>query len=163
MKGNKEQRSPESSLTERRCLKKLYLSFHKEENIPLQEDQQYISTMGLTVLQCFLDRGYSEHKSSSLFSNPSSTLLQNPFQSTASLTGLFSCTQSCPTLYDPLGLYVAHQAPLSMGFCRQEYWSRLPFPSPGVLPDPGIEPASLVSPILPGRFFTISATWEAPL
>ena len=37
---------------------------------------------------------------------------------------------------------VAHQAPLSMGFSRQEYWSRLPFPSPGDLPDPGIEPRS---------------------
>ena len=37
---------------------------------------------------------------------------------------------------------VAHQAPLSMGFSRQEYWSRLPFPIPGDLPDPGIEPAS---------------------
>ena len=35
---------------------------------------------------------------------------------------------------------VAHQAPLSMGFSRQEYWSGLPFPSPGDLPDPGIEP-----------------------
>ena len=37
---------------------------------------------------------------------------------------------------------VAYQAPLSMGFCRQEYWSGLPFPSPGDLPDPGIEPGS---------------------
>ena len=40
---------------------------------------------------------------------------------------------------------VAHQAPLSMGFLRQEYWSGLPFPSPGALPDPGIEPVSLAS------------------
>ena len=37
---------------------------------------------------------------------------------------------------------VAHQAPLSMGFSREEYWSGLPFPPPGNLPDPGIEPAS---------------------
>ena len=37
---------------------------------------------------------------------------------------------------------IAHQAPPSMGFSRQEYWSRLPFPSPGDLPDPGIEPRS---------------------
>ena len=49
---------------------------------------------------------------------------------------------------------VALQAPLSMGFSRQEYWSGLPFPSPGDLPDPGIEPASLASPALPGGFFT---------
>ena len=48
--------------------------------------------------------------------------------------------QSCPTLCDPWT--VAHQAPPSMGFSRQEYWSGLPFPSPGDLPDPGIEPRS---------------------
>ena len=43
------------------------------------------------------------------------------------------------------------QAPLSMGFVRQEYWSGLPFPSPGDLPNPGIKPAS---PALEGGFFT---------
>ena len=48
---------------------------------------------------------------------------------------------------------VALQAPLSMGFPRQEYWSGLPFPAPGDLPNPGIEPVSLVSPALAGRFF----------
>ena len=46
---------------------------------------------------------------------------------------------------------VACQAPLSTGFSRQEYWSRLPFPAPGDLPYPGIKP---VSPALAGRFFT---------
>ena len=49
---------------------------------------------------------------------------------------------------------VALQAPLSMEFPRQEYWSRLPCPSPGDLPNPGIKPASFVSPALTGRFFT---------
>ena len=49
---------------------------------------------------------------------------------------------------------VAHQAPLFMGFPRQEYWKGLPFPPPGGLPNPGIKPASLVSPALAGRFFT---------
>ena len=43
---------------------------------------------------------------------------------------------------------------LSMEFFRQEYWSELPFPMPVDLPDPGIEPESLVSPVLAGRFFT---------
>ena len=43
---------------------------------------------------------------------------------------------------------VAHQAPVSMGFFRQEYWSWLSFPPPGGLPDQGIEPMSLISPIL---------------
>ena len=55
---------------------------------------------------------------------------------------------------------VAHQAPLSMGFSRQEYWSGLPCPPPGDLSDPGIEPQSLTS-ALAGRLFTIGATWEA--
>ena len=57
---------------------------------------------------------------------------------------------------------VARQAPLSMGFPRQEYWSGLPCPPPGDLPDPGIKPASLTSPALAGGFFTTSAPWEAP-
>jgi len=49
---------------------------------------------------------------------------------------------------------VAHQTPLSMGFSRQEYCSGLPFPPPGDLPNPRIEPTSLVSPTLSGEFFT---------
>jgi len=49
---------------------------------------------------------------------------------------------------------VVCQAPLSMGFSRQEYWSGLPFPTPGDLPNPGIELASLASPALAGGFFT---------
>ena len=64
-------------------------------------------------------------------------------------------TQLCPTLSTPLT--VARQAPLSMGFSRQEYWSGLPFPPPGDLPDPGIEPVFLTSPALAGRFFTTVA------
>ena len=48
---------------------------------------------------------------------------------------------------------VARQASLSMGFSRQEYWSGLPFPSPGDLPDPGIKLRSLASPASAGRFF----------
>ena len=56
---------------------------------------------------------------------------------------------------------VAHQAPPSMGFSRQEYWSGLPCPPSGDLPDPGIKPAFFTSPALAGGFFTTSATWEA--
>ena len=56
---------------------------------------------------------------------------------------------------------VAHQAPLSMVFARQTYWSGLPCLPPGHLPDPGIEPASLTSPALTGRSYTTSTTWEA--
>ena len=56
---------------------------------------------------------------------------------------------------------VALQAPLSMGFSRQEHCSGLPFPSPGNQSHPGIKLASLKSPALPGGFFTTSTTWEA--
>ena len=58
-------------------------------------------------------------------------------------------------------LAAAHQAPLSMGLSKQEYWSGLPCPPPGDLPDPGIKPTSPTSPALAGRFFTTSTTWEA--
>ena len=58
---------------------------------------------------------------------------------------------------------IACQAPLSMGFSREEYWSGLPCPPLGNLPDPGIEPMSLMSPAWTGRFFTTTATWEALL
>ena len=56
---------------------------------------------------------------------------------------------------------IAHQASLSMGFSRQEYWSGLQYPPPGDLPDLGTEPLSLMSPALAGGFFISSATWEA--
>ena len=56
---------------------------------------------------------------------------------------------------------VARQAPLSMEFSRQKYWSGLPFPSPGDLPNPGIEPMSLAPPALAGVFFITGATREA--
>ena len=62
---------------------------------------------------------------------------------------VYSVAQSHPTLVTPWT--VAHYAPLSMGFSREEYWSGLPFPSPGTLPDPGMEP---VSPALADKFCT---------
>ena len=60
--------------------------------------------------------------------------------STLLITGGGLVARLCPTLVTPQT--VAHQAPLSMGFSRQEYWSGLPSPSPGDLPDPGTEPGS---------------------
>ena len=56
---------------------------------------------------------------------------------------------------------VACQEPLSMGFSRQEYWSGLPCPPPWDVPDPGIEPTSLMSPASSGMFFTTRATWTS--
>ena len=63
------------------------------------------------------------------------------------------CVLSCVHLF-ATPWTVAFQAPLSMGFYRQEYWSGLSFPPPGDLPDPGIEPASPVSRVLVVGFFT---------
>ena len=63
----------------------------------------------------------------------------------------FSSVQLLATLWT-----IAHQAPLSTGFPRQEYW-----PPPVDLPDPGIELTPLMSPALAGRLFTTRATWEA--
>ena len=68
----------------------------------------------------------------------------------------FSPVQLCATLWTG-----ACQAPLSLGFSRQEYWSGLPCPPPGNLPALGIKPASLMSLALAGRLFCTSATWDA--
>ena len=57
---------------------------------------------------------------------------------------------------------VACQAPLAMGFSRQEYWSGLSFPPPGDLPNTGIKPASAASPALAGRFFTTEPPGKPP-
>ena len=58
---------------------------------------------------------------------------------------------------------VAHQAPLFMAFSRQEYWSGFSCPSPGDLPDPGMESTSLMSPAVAGRFFTTSTNLDSIL
>ena len=67
------------------------------------------------------------------------------------------CMHACSGMSDSFQppWTVTYQAPLSMGFPRQEYRRGLPFPSPGDLPNPGIEPVSPVSPALVGGFFTI--------
>ena len=67
--------------------------------------------------------------------------------------------KSYPTLCNPMDC--SRQASLSMGFSRQEYWSGLPCPPPGDVPDPGSKPVSLTSPALAGRYFSPRATWEA--
>ena len=67
------------------------------------------------------------------------------------------CAQSCLILCNAMD---CSQAPLE--FSRQEYWSEVPFPTPGDLSYPGIEPTSLESPALAGGFFTSSTIWEDP-
>ena len=82
------------------------------------------------------------------------TSVQNLSMYTMQLTYLYSVRKyvlSCVQLFAAPWM-VAHQAPLSMGFPRQEYWSGLLFPPPGDLPDPGIKGASLSC--IAGRFFT---------
>ena len=69
--------------------------------------------------------------------------------------------QSCPTLR--YSVDCSPSGSLSMGFSRQEYWSGLPCCSPGNLPNPGTEPASLMFPALPGRFFTSTTTLKRVL
>ena len=67
--------------------------------------------------------------------------------------------QSCLTLCDPMDCSLPGSS--IHGVFRQEYWSGLPCPPPGHLPDPFIEPTSLMSPALAGGFFTTRTTWEA--
>ena len=85
-----------------------------------------------------------------------------PSDSTTTLRegGGGAVAKSCPTLVTPRT--VARQAPLSTGFSRQEYWSGLPFPSPGDRPDPGIKPASPLSPELAGGFLTTEPPGKPP-
>ena len=94
---------------------------------------------------------------SSTFAYMISIILKCNFNSNISNSSSCSVTKSCQTLCNLWT--IACQAPLSMGFSRQEYWSGLPFPPPGDLSHPEIEP---VSPPLAGRFFTTRAIWEVP-
>ena len=84
------------------------------------------------------------------------TLTQNTFSSIKNLycvrMCVHACAQSCLTLCDPRDC--SPPSSLFMEFSRQEYWSRLPLPTPGALSHPGIEPASPVPPASAGRFFT---------
>ena len=103
---------------------------------------------------------YLEHKCPRHSPSPSVTLWPTKERLRFWTQHCFIClvAKLCPTLLRPHGL--SCQAPLSMGFSRQEYWSGLPFPSPGDLPNPGIEPECPAgSPA--GRFFTTSGAGEA--
>ena len=85
-----------------------------------------------------------------------------PGKSVSMFFQIAACVRSCLIISDSATPWtVARQAPLSMGFSRQEYWSGLPRPPPGQLHDPEIEPESLLSPALAGGFFITGATWEA--
>ena len=96
--------------------------------------------------------------------NPRSSTSQPFFLVLSIYFHLYACMhakslQLCPTLFDSMNC--SQQAFLSMRFPRQEYWSGLPCPPPGELPDPGIEPTSLMSPALAGEFFTSHAEFKS--
>ena len=82
------------------------------------------------------------------------SLLGVPTASTTALVLVLSHSVMSDSLWT-----VAYEVPPSMEFSRQGYWSRLPFPPPGDLPDSGIEPVSFTAPALAGEFFP-SGTWE---
>ena len=87
---------------------------------------------------------------------PSSWLHNGKVSTTMHAAGSLLCVRLFATTWT-----VAQQAPRSMRVSRQECWRRFPCSPPGDLPDPGVEPKSLMSPALAGRFFTTRATWEA--
>ena len=138
-----------------------------DKELPVLLQISLISRIGVTLPSLFIawltvtrKRWYSWDKPSrvshSLIFCPD-TLFHRIRLEGASVLSHFSCVQLFLTLWT-----VAHQAPLSMGFSRQEYWSGLPFPSPGNLPHPRMEPTSLMSPELAGGFFTDCTTGVSP-
>ena len=111
---------------------------------------------GVTHASC---NKFKEYKRENKNCSPNQAIKNKPFpfqSRKACMLSHFGCVWLFVTPWT-----VAHQAPLSMGFSRQEYWSGLLCSSPGDLPDPGIEPEPLMSPALAGRFFTNSAIREA--
>ena len=87
---------------------------------------------------------------------PKNTVMKKEIDDTKIIVHAYSVAQSCPTLVT--SWTEANQTLLSMGFSRQEYWSKLPCPPPGYLPDPGIEPTSLVSPALKAGSLPLAGT-----
>ena len=89
------------------------------------------------------------------YKRPSKEVMINKHKH-ACMLNRFSHVRFCTTLWTG-----ACQVCLSMGFSRQEYWSGLPCPPPGDLPDQGIKPGTLTSPALAGKLFPTGATWGA--
>ena len=104
----------------------------------------------------FCGREYLQGCSCRKRSETGKGLFQRLFRTLACMLSLFSCVRLFVIPWS-----VARQVPLSMEFFRQEYWSELPCPPPGDLPDQGIQCMSLISPALAGRFFITSTTQEA--
>ena len=103
----------------------------------------------------FCGREYLQGCSCRKRSETGKGLFQRLFRTLACMLSLFGCVRLFVIPWS-----VARQVPLSMEFFRQEYWSGLPHPFPGDLPDPQIKPESLMCPAMAEGFFTSSATWE---
>ena len=113
---------------------------------PIDRGSWWATVHGVTKSQ----NEYTQHSYTKI--NLTVTMLNDP-ESCACVLSRLSPVQLFQTLWT-----VAHQAPLSTGFSRQEYWNGLPFLPPGDLPNPGVEPESLMSPALASRVFTTSTT-----
>ena len=85
-----------------------------------------------------------------------------PITSLGTKFHVWKCVSVCSVVSDSFVTpwTAARWAPLSLEMSRKEYWSRLPFPAPGDLPNPGIEHTSPASPALAAGFFTVWAAWE---
>ena len=121
--------------------------------------EKWASQRVLEMLQQQENIWKTESFSQELKNKPQQTILLIFLVESHACAGMLSCysrVQLCVTLWT-----VARQAPLCMGFSRQEYWSGLPCPPPGDLNDPGIEPPSPASASLAGRFFTANTIWKA--
>ena len=124
----------------------------------IRHTQQMFKWSPTWFIHSFSNQPISQSQGNSLGFNPAPKGQSNWLQV---LLCYAKSLQSYLTLCDPGRLWiVAHQAPLSMEFSTQEYWSGLPCPPPGDLPNSGIKPASLTYPALAGRFFTTSTIWE---
>ena len=128
--------SPAYLTTDKIIITKILQSVLSDKQRNLLSTSSYVSCWKVKPLHCYM--------------------ILTALQHCACMLSCFSRVQFCVTLWT-----AACQALQSMGFSRQEYWSGLPRPPPGDLPDPGIEPVSVTSLALADEFFTTSATWEA--
>ena len=122
---------------------------HRVTESDMTEATEHACMPGIVIYTCMHAKSWTQ------LSNEACMHVQYQSDRHTCMLSRFSPVRLFATLWT-----VAFQAPLSVGFFRQEYWSGLPCPPPGDLPDPGIEPMSLTSPALAGEFFTISATWD---
>ena len=122
----------------------------------------WAAVSGVAQSRTRLKRLSSSSSSSSISHSPSPHLMVPSATTNLLFVAMLCCAVLCCSVVSDsvISWTVVCQAPLSMEFSRQEYWSGMPFPTPGDLPDSGMEPVSLMCPALAGRFFTSSVTCE---